>query len=168
MDDSCAEWRHIPEFSGYRVNALGQVLGVRRKGSAGGILKHHVDPKGYPTITMYRDDGKRKTFRVHNVVALVFHGPRPPGKVARHYDGDPMNNTPGNIIYGTRSENEMDKVRHGTHNESRKTHCRNGHPLSGDNLLRNREGSKPTHRRCKQCHRTNIANYRARQRALSG
>lgn len=37
---------------------------------------------------------------------------------------------------------------HGSHN-GRKTHCHRGHPLSGDNLYRPRDGK----RRCKQCAR---------------
>lgn len=50
-------------------------------------------------------------------------------------------------VEGTRSENEMDKVRAGTHHQTRKTHCPQGHPYDDANT--NRSGA----RICKTCQR---------------
>lgn len=44
----------------------------------------------------------------------------------------------------------------------RRTHCLHGHPLSGDNLLR--EGN---HRRCRECATTRMQGYRARLKAAA-
>lgn len=47
-------------------------------------------------------------------VADAFHGPRPPGAVLRHLNGDQLDDTPRNLRWGTQSENCIDAVRHGT------------------------------------------------------
>lgn len=154
------EWFGIPGYPDYFVNVKGEVLS-RRQAKRGKLLKPVIDPKGYPKVMLYDRDGGKRLFKVHSVVALVFHGPRPDGLITRHLDGDQMNNVPENITYGTYSENQLDQVRHGTHPESRKTHCHRGHPLSGDNLRIDPKGV----RRCKRCHADNIARYRARCRA---
>lgn len=43
---------------------------------------------------------------------------------------------------------------------ARKTHCRNGHPLSGDNLYTERDGG----RRCRACGNAKVRAYVARKR----
>lgn len=55
------------------------------------------------------------TVSVYRAVCAAFHG-EPPfvGAVARHLDGDPKNNTPGNLAWGTPGENSGDMLRHGT------------------------------------------------------
>jgi len=45
-------------------------------------------------------------------VTEAFIGPYPPGQETRHLDGDPLNNSVGNLCYGTRAENMQDRVRH--------------------------------------------------------
>jgi len=44
----------------------------------------------------------------------AFHGEKPDGYEARHLDGDKLNNHPSNLAWGTHSENECDKMKHGT------------------------------------------------------
>lgn len=46
-------------------------------------------------------------------MAETFIGPRPPAGVVRHLDGDPQNDDPGNLRWGTTRENCEDTVRHG-------------------------------------------------------
>lgn len=67
----------------------------------------------YAQVTLSRD-GTYKAVKVHSIVAAAFIGPRPPGKVVRHLDGDSTNNHYRNIRYGTHQENSDDMVRHGT------------------------------------------------------
>lgn len=52
----------------------------------------------------------RKNVMAHAIVADAFHGPRPEGLQIRHLDSDSMNNCPENLAYGTRAENDQDKV----------------------------------------------------------
>ena len=54
------------------------------------------------------------TLRRHQIVLETFKGPRPEGCVGRHLDGDPSNDSPGNLIWGTQKENMQDAVGHGT------------------------------------------------------
>jgi hypothetical protein len=48
-------------------------------------------------------------FYPHDLVAAAFIGPKPPGALVRHLDDNVYNNTPRNLCYGSRSENEQDK-----------------------------------------------------------
>lgn len=51
----------------------------------------------------------------------MFGPPKPFSEAqVRHDNGDTSNNTPGNLIWGTRSENMQDKKRHGTDNSGEK------------------------------------------------
>jgi hypothetical protein len=47
-------------------------------------------------------------------VLEAFIGPRPENCEVRHLDGDPSNNRLDNLAWGTKAENQADKVRHGT------------------------------------------------------
>ncbi|MDX3713446.1 HNH endonuclease signature motif containing protein [Streptomyces europaeiscabiei] len=91
---------------------------------------------------------------MHQIVAAAFLGPRPDGHDVRHLDGNPLNSALSNLSYGTRSENELDKARHGTNPNARKTHCPQGHPYDEANTYR-----LGRHRTCRTC-----ANASARRR----
>jgi hypothetical protein len=124
------EWRPIPGFDGYEASSLGRIFS-RRRGS-NRVLKGWLDKKGYRKVFVYSPDGRAERF-VHALIAEAFHGPRPEGADTRHLDGDKSNNAASNIRWGSRSENELDKVRHGAHHNARKTHCPARHPYSPDN-----------------------------------
>ena len=49
--------------------------------------------------------GKVHTHYVHELIALTFHGVRPPGMQVMHLDDNPRNNAVGNLAYGTPQEN---------------------------------------------------------------
>jgi hypothetical protein len=51
---------------------------------------------------------------VHRLVLVAFVGPRPPGLVCCHNDGNPLNNRVENLRWDTYEANEADKLRHGT------------------------------------------------------
>jgi hypothetical protein len=51
--------------------------------------------------------------RRHVIVCETFHGPRPPGMVVRHRDGDAGNDHPNNLEWGTPLDNVHDTIRHG-------------------------------------------------------
>jgi hypothetical protein len=96
------EWRDT-RFSGYLVSSDGEVRGRR-----GSILKQRLND-GYPQVKM-SVHGWRK---VHQLVCEAWNGPCPPGLVTRHRDGDRLNNLPGNLCWGTHSENQKDRIAHG-------------------------------------------------------
>jgi hypothetical protein len=58
---------------------------------------------------------------VHRLVCEAWHGAKPVwADEVRHLDGNPRNNIPGNLDWGTRSQNRLDTVAHGRHNSQRK------------------------------------------------
>jgi hypothetical protein len=54
-----------------------------------------------------------QTIRHHTLVAETFVGQRPPGQGVRHLDGNPANDDPSNLAWGTQGENMADTVAHG-------------------------------------------------------
>lgn len=93
----------------YEVSDLGNVRNAKTKR----ILKPGNHPKGYLTL-VFSVANARKTVLVHPLVLEAFVGPRPSGYGTRHLDGNRKNNVLTNLVWGTQSENEQDKVNHGT------------------------------------------------------
>lgn len=97
------------------------------------------------------DKGKSRTTSVSRTVAKAFI-PNPDGHpLVRHWDDNPLNNQVENLVWGTYSENQYDRVRNGIYvnREMLKTHCKNGHELLEENIYR--ISSNPTWRRCRIC-----------------
>lgn len=93
---------------GYVVYANGAVVSKR----LGRPLRASLNRSGYQIVHL-RYAG-RHNWPIHQLVALAFVGPRPsPVHEVRHLDGNPANNDASNLAWGTRSENAMDRVRHG-------------------------------------------------------
>ena len=118
------EWRPIVGFEGlYEVSDQGRVRSVARTVKRGKsthsvrerILKPATQRSryGHKHVQLYRQ-GKQKTALVSHLVAYAFLGPRPKGAEVCHNDGDASNNRLENLRYGTRLENEADKLKHGT------------------------------------------------------
>jgi hypothetical protein len=78
------------------------------------LVGHRDKRKGYLRVSLCHEN-KKVTMSVHRLVCMAFHG-LPPSKSAetRHRDGNPENNTPGNLCWGTAAENWHDKRIHGT------------------------------------------------------
>jgi len=77
-------------------------------------MAQQPDKDGYMLVRLTVGGGRKK-FRVHQLVCGVFNGPKPtPDHEVRHLDGNPGNNAAGNLVWGTRSENALDRQRHGT------------------------------------------------------
>lgn len=131
------------------------------------ILQSAIDDKGRPCLVLYRGDGTKANCRVHQLIALTFLGPCPPGLEVCHNDGNPANNHIGNLRYDTQSENELDKVRHGTHPEANRTHCDSGHEFTEQNSMwRYGKGGKANgkkYRKCKACHARYVRECRWRK-----
>lgn len=136
----------------YEVSDMGHVRGVPRQGCDGRVLIARIDRRGYRIVRLCRKQVYRAS-AVHVLVCEAWHGPRPAGAVTRHLNGDSLDNQPVNLTWGTQAENMRDMVVHGRGKVS-KTHCPEGHPYGGGNLLV--EGEV---RRCVECRRRQRARW---------
>lgn len=147
-------WLAVPGWEGlYEVSDRGGVRGLDRVDSRGRhcpgvLLAPFVDGVGRHQVTLTRE-GRRSLYRVHRLVLEAFVGPAPAGTEACHGNGQPGDNRLGNLRWDTSSENEFDKVRHGTHQHARKTQCPHGHEYSPPNTRIRRSGA----RECRACTR---------------
>jgi hypothetical protein len=114
------EWKPvpIPEFDEfYEVSSFGQVRSLsrqtRRHYIHGRVLRPGRHGSGYLSIMM-SIDGVRAQRLVHQLVLGAFVGPPEPDQEGRHLNGDRADNRLENLAWGTSSENEMDKLLHGT------------------------------------------------------
>lgn len=124
-------WRDIPGWEGlYKVSSLGRVMGFVHGPR---LMKRSSHSSGHLVIRLHRG-GKGKTYTVHRLVMMAFVGPLPAGLETRHLNGDGTDCRLVNLRYGTRSENIMDRVRHGTHHQANKTHCPQGHEYTYSNV----------------------------------
>lgn len=96
-------------------------------------------------------------------IALTLSGlPRPDkGAMALHSCDNPPCVNPNHLRWGTAFENAMDMVNRKRHQSTRKTHCKWGHELIGDNLFIRKTG----HRTCRKCQRAlqAVVNFKKRE-----
>ena len=133
-------WRQIAGYPGYQISDQGRVRSIDRtitrktkRGPVlarlkGRVLAVCMANSGYLVAMI----GRARPY-VHDLVLTAFVGERPAGYQAAHYNGDRRDNTPGNLRWASRSDNEADKLRHGTRltgamtSNGRKTSCKRGH-----------------------------------------
>lgn len=72
-----------------------------------------LDTRGYFKIGAMANH-KQVTRMVHQLVLESWGFPRPSGMECRHLDGNKLNNHLSNLRWGTASENNHDKIAHGT------------------------------------------------------
>lgn len=148
MSDLPERWLPIPNYlSVYEVSSVGRIRSNPRPKTRGGILAMPIGKRGYRAVSLCLR-GKQTTHEVHRLVALAFHGARGSGIETRHLDGDELNNCLSNLAYGSSSDNQFDTVRHGTHRNSRKTNCPQGHEYTPENTRMYRGA-----RHCRKCQR---------------
>ena len=76
-------------------------------------LKGHKTKKGYRSVSMCHDNVK-VTMSVHRLVCMAFNGEPPSTSMqVRHLDGNPENNRPENLAWGSQYENWEDRKAHG-------------------------------------------------------
>ena len=152
------DWFSIPGWDGYyEVSIHGEVRSLDRVTTKGQRIKGKLRvpnamPNGYLMVGLSR--GSQRTARtVHSLVMEATHGPCPDGHEVCHRNGRRNDNRRVNLYYGTRSENNRDKVIHGTDHNARKTHCKQGHEFTPDNTYRKPEGGRSC-RACRQAWRS--------------
>lgn len=116
-------WRPVVGYEGsYSVSSLGRVRSeartiIRSNGwkqtFAERIRATHCGPHGYPLVNL-KSGGEGRTFAVHILVCQAFHGPRPVGKEVAHRNGNKTDARAENLRWATPTENNADKVEHGT------------------------------------------------------
>jgi hypothetical protein len=167
-DTPTEQWLPLPGWEGrYEASSEGQVRSVSRispqgRRVGGKILSQTLRGFGYQHVSLHNNaTGERSFMTVHKAVMLAFVGPRPEGQEIRHIDGNPLNNKLSNLTFGTRSENILDAVRHGTNLNAAKTHCIRGHAFTPENTYL--KGS--TGRDCRKCQAVRRQKYEARNKA---
>lgn len=154
---SSEEWRDVPGYEGlYEVSNLGRVYSIRRPNASmsGRLMTPNPHPRtGHLHVSLYGVSGRRYTAKVHRLVAEAFLPRSDRDYLVRHLDGNTENNQVGNLAWGTQSENGLDSVRHGTHNNASKTHCKHGHPFSPENTGLVETGRDAGCRYCITCRR---------------
>jgi len=99
-------------FDGYYATEDGQIVSVKR--SVNVQLKGIFSRDGYRVAVLYKD-GRHFSRKFHRLILEAFVGERPKGMVCRHLDGNKLNNSLSNIVWGTQKENMDDAKRHGTY-----------------------------------------------------
>ena len=103
-------WKPVIGFEeSYDVSNMGRIRSYRRN-SPPVLLRPGLTSAGYPSVAL----GRGNTNLVHKLVATAFLGLPKPGQEVRHKDGTRTNNHVDNLCWGSRSENNLDKRRHGT------------------------------------------------------
>ena len=158
METVTETWLPIPGYEGrYDVSDQGRVRSwLPCRGMAiPRVLRPGINRGGYPLVVLYFNG--KTTREVHRLVSLAFIGPLPEGQHTRHLNGNPANNALSNLVYGTISENNLDCVRHGTHHQTAKTHCPQGHPYNDANTYRDPHRNN---RLCRVCTRERKREHR--------
>lgn len=104
-------WTFCHGTQRYSVSNMGRVYSH----VTDALLTPFNNGDGYLAVTLSPRPYEKKTTLVHRLVILAFEGP-PPTEEARdvRHVNDPAktNNTLSNLLYGTRSENMLDVLRH--------------------------------------------------------
>lgn len=93
----------IPYFSRYMIKLDGSLLSKE----TGELMSVSYDKQGRSKISIYRDDGKRKTVGIYRLKAMTFIGTPDNHEtmVINHIDGDPSNDDLDNLEWCTQQEN---------------------------------------------------------------
>ena len=102
-------YKKLPNFSNYLINSEGQIKNIKRNK----LITHSLHSSGYYVVKLVDDEGNRKTFKLHRLLAILFI-PNPDNlPCVNHKDEDKLNNSINNLewcditynnTYGTRIE----------------------------------------------------------------
>jgi hypothetical protein len=119
------EWIDIPSYEGkYQASNQGRIRSLTREitqisryGTAftrtvkGRILRPACSKRN-PHLYVVLGHGANGS-QVHQLIARTFLGQQPPNTDVRHLNGNPQDNRPENLLYGSRTENILDVFRQG-------------------------------------------------------
>lgn len=117
-------WKPIPGYENlYEASIFGQIRSLDRITVTKSGIKRSIKGKLLKQIYSNKDPRPQVSlcknftvciFRVHYLMMLTFVGERPEGLEICHNNGDTTNNCIGNLRYDTQSNNNKDKLLHGT------------------------------------------------------
>lgn len=164
-------WKELADAAipGYVVTENGEVFSTASNWRGHGLrqMKSFPNDDGYLRVHL-TIRGQRRNFLVHKLVAMLYQGPRPPGKnQICHIDGNKLNNAAKNLRYGSAKDNADDRQRHGRtaageKNGMYRTHCIKGHSLDVHGRKRKTGGGREC-LLCAQGHRLKYEKKIARE-----
>jgi len=112
------EWKTIKSFPDYEVSPVGGIRNAKTLRE----LKPQTSLDGYLHCTLIRG-GKKHTVKMHRPVAEEFIV-RPNGcSEVAHNNGIRYDNRLENLRWDTRTGNQKDRLKHGTHNRGERGAC---------------------------------------------
>lgn len=98
------QWKEVPGYENYEVSNFGN---IRKK------LKPNINKEGYASIGLTDEEGKRKDFRIHRLVAELFIDKIDGKFLVNHKDGVKDNNNVLNLEWCTPRENTLHAIENG-------------------------------------------------------
>lgn len=114
-------WKPIDGTGGmYEVSNTGKVRSLNYLGHGKTQeLSLTTDKKGYIRVSLYKKTGKRKSERIHRLVAKAFLENPDKKPEVNHIDGDKKNNAVWNLEWATPSENTRHAYKNGLKEKTR-------------------------------------------------
>ena len=106
-----------------------------------------------------------KGVRAHRASYTIYNGKIPYGLIVCHRCDNPPCVNPAHLFLGTHLDNEQDKLIKGRNYQKNKTHCKHGHPYSGDNLYVRADNQRDC-RICMKARNMKAINLRKKLKAL--
>jgi len=105
MNATVEIFKDLEGYEGYEVSNFGRVKSFKKGKER--IMVPRVGITGYYILGIFGSDGKQKTIKVHQLVAMAFLGHVPCGMklVINHKDGNKLNNHVDNIEVVTARQN---------------------------------------------------------------
>ena len=100
------EYKLIDDYPKYSVSNLGNI----RNDKTTRILKKNINDNGYYIVDLCKNN-KRKTFKVHRIIAEAFVLNPENKPYVDHIDNNKLNNSINNLRWCTPSENQQNRQR---------------------------------------------------------
>ena len=111
-------WNPIPTWEGYLVCREGFIASSKRGGLK--IMSPVKAKDGHLYVFLYKNGSMTKQW-VHRLILMTFSRVPEIGEEGCHFNGIPNDNRVDNLYWGTKSENQNDRIRHGTSNRGERS-----------------------------------------------